>query len=333
MKKWEIWAIVGVIFAVILTVVLVVVFVVIKPGQDSGATQGVVLQNPENAGGSLTPTPAPTLRENYGYQLIKAASPQVEWPGDPLALQDMIAAGSSGSMYVFPQYRAANFVLYEDLHPARPGSPWFLQRYGLFTLWLTLGGDGGGWTNEWNWAASANVCDSFYGLECDLAQEHVTKLDLGKNGLSTTKPNQVGAIEGIPYELSTLTEATVVELDDNDIGGPIPTKAIMDMKKLTTATFKRNRLTGNIPVDLASSSLTFLSLDENSLVGDVSEEFCPIYCMVATTTCVENVCEYLPDVEKENPRPALCDEEKGITTVVVNCQVNDCFCCRGPFCE
>lgn len=293
LTKWEIGGIVACIFIVIIAVVLVVVFVVVKPGEDSGSTNNVV-QQPSSA----RPTAAPTTRDSYAYRLIRQASPGVEWPGDPLTLQDMVAAG--GGMYVMPQYRAAHFVLYEDPNRINPGNHWFLQRYGLYTLWLTLGGDRG-WTNNWNWANSANPCDTFHGVECDLAQQYVTKLDLGKNGLSTTKPNQSGAAaEGIPYELSTLTEATQVEFDDNDIGGPLPALAIIDMKKLSTFTVKRNRLTGTIPAALAESSLTFLSLDENQLVGNVPEEFC---------------------------------DNNGITTVVVNCQDNDCFCCRGPFCE
>jgi len=294
----------------VVAVILIVVFVVVKPGQTETPS---VAREPTTSPPTAAPAPV-VSREERGYELIRKASPQVEWPGDPLTLLDMI---SSGGSFAFPQYLAAEFVLYKDPAEVDPENVWFLQRYGLYNLWLALGGDKSlgapGWVEEWDWTGGggggANVCASFHGVECDLATNYVTKLNLGKNGLSTTNPGNLGGGEGIPYELSTLIGVTTVEFDGNDIGGPIPVQAMLDMGNLTTATFKSNRLTGTIPPSLAQSKVTFLSLDENELDGDVPIEMCD-----------------WADVEKY-------PKQEFRKTIIVNCNRNFCGCCRGPFCE
>lgn len=96
-------------------------------------------------------------------------------------------------------------------------------------MWLTTGGHwiSGGWVgqgvgNKWNWANSGSPCESLHGTECDIAPRHMTKLNLGSNGLFTTKLNQVGVTNRVLYEHSTLTETTTMEFKSNEIGGTYP---------------------------------------------------------------------------------------------------------------
>ena len=204
-----------------------------------GVVFGVVLKpNPiVEVPGTVSPTASPTTADFYAYELIKQASPDVEWPEDPTTL-----LGSAGNADAPSQYKAAEYLLYEDTANAKPGSLMFLQRYALHVFFLETNGNG--WLKSDNWPTGSDICQ-FHGVMCDYTKTEVVKLVLSENGLSGM----------IPYEIVSLEKLLEIDVFSNQLAGRLPYKAILDHPRLSTLDVQSNLLTGIVPVELDKSNL------------------------------------------------------------------------------
>lgn len=204
-----------------------------------GVVFGVVLKpNPiVEVPGTVSPTASPTTSDFYAYELIKQASPDVEWPDDPTTL-----LGSAEDANAPSQYKAAEYLLYEDTVNAKPGSLMFMQRYALHVFFLETNGNG--WLKSDNWPTGSDICQ-FHGVMCDYTKTEVVKLVLSENGLSGM----------IPYEIVSLAKLLEIDVFSNQLAGRLPYKAILDHPRLSTLDVQSNLLTGIIPVELDKSNL------------------------------------------------------------------------------
>ncbi|XP_060198252.1 leucine-rich repeat receptor-like tyrosine-protein kinase PXC3 [Lycium barbarum] len=89
---------------------------------------------------------------------------------------------------------------------------------------------------------------------------NLIRLRLGQNSLSGSFPS---------VSFGSLQSLTYLELDNNHLSGPIPSK-LGKCQKLALLNLAQNNLSGPIPVELGDiSNLQVLSLQFNSLVGEI----------------------------------------------------------------
>ena len=161
---------------------------------------------------------------------------------------------------------------------------------------------GNSWTRSDGWKTTSNYCE-WFGITCN-SSGRVIKIDLSDNNLSGTPSssifeltslreldlgqNQISfSFEGIESATSMIKlvlsstnldsvaglesarSLVELELDDNDIGGSLPTEffALTGLQRLS---LNYNNIEGTIPADISSlRSLTELSLFHNRLTGQL----------------------------------------------------------------
>ena len=133
-----------------------------------------------------------------------------------------------------------------------------VQRYALASLYFHLSGPN--WTSSAQWMTEAHECD-WQGVHCNQFQQ-VEYIRLSNNGLEGDLPQDI-------LELKTLKG---LSLDDNAIGGTLPTEGWEHMLVLEYWDMDHNLLEGTLPDGLFGvSTLQALDLDHNQLVGPVPE--------------------------------------------------------------
>lgn len=113
------------------------------------------------------------------------------------------------------------------------------EHQALLSLYQSTNGNS--WTHHANWGgAQGSECDpdpakQWFGVTCDLGTGHITIVLLPGNNLTGTLPNLAG-----------LSSVTYFDLDDNLVGGPLPS-TLGQMTALKTFQAQKNLFTGAIP--------------------------------------------------------------------------------------
>ena len=143
----------------------------------------------------------------------------------------------------------------------------------------TLAGEG-----SLNWSADTPMAD-WDGVVIRGASERVTRLALGKKGLSGTIPSELGSLGelrwlmlhsnrlsgGIPSELGNLSNLALLRLSDNLLEGQIPAE-LGRLSSLVQLNLSSNDISGPIPAELGDlGSLEMLWLHRNGLSGPIPD--------------------------------------------------------------
>jgi hypothetical protein len=120
--------------------------------------------------------------------------------------------------------------------------------------------NGASWKNKTNWNGAAGTECSWYGVQCDSAQSHVTGIQFGS---SISGNNLTGKLP----TLSGLTALEQFDVSFNQLTGSIP--ALSGLKALKTFYVQANALTGSIPSLSGLTVLQALGVDSNQLTGSL----------------------------------------------------------------
>ena len=138
--------------------------------------------------------------------------------------------------------------------------------------------DGDNWKNSWDLAQPINT---WRGIA--VANDRVTRIDLGGNQLSGSIPSELGKLiqlqylnlasnqltGSIPHELGDLVRLERLILRNNQLSGSIPPE-LGDLVQLERLILKDNLLNDTIPKELGKlTNLVFLNLARNSLTGTI----------------------------------------------------------------
>jgi Leucine-rich repeat (LRR) protein len=155
---------------------------------------------------------------------------------------------------------------------ATPDAAWDAATQG--TVWSTLCGtiptserntllalynstNGPAWANRSYWNGNVGSECGWYGVRCSAGNTHVIELNLGGNGLT-------GAL---PVSLNQLTELQVLNLQQNEISGAIP--SLSGLSKLRVLNTERNQISGNLPALSGLTALQELRINDNQLSGSL----------------------------------------------------------------
>jgi hypothetical protein len=143
--------------------------------------------------------------------------------------------------------------------------------------------DGNNWNKKGGWLGPVGSECGWYGITCDLFQNHVIQIKLPDNNLIGTLPDSIGnfsklrtldlnynELEGdIPAQLGDLSELIDLNLSDNFLSGSLPS-GIGDLSQLEDLDLTANELAGNIPPQIANlSNLIRLYLYDNFFTGNL----------------------------------------------------------------
>ncbi len=144
--------------------------------------------------------------------------------------------------------------------------------------------DGPNWINAAHWNSNTPL-GQWHGVSTN-AEDRVTALNLGNNGLSGVIPPEIGqlaALEGlaldgnrltgsIPPEIGLLSNLKHLYLFSNQLTGAIPTE-LGNLENLLHMCLDRNRLSGSIPMEIGNlTNLKWLHLHNNiDLSGPLPE--------------------------------------------------------------
>lgn len=120
--------------------------------------------------------------------------------------------------------------------------------------------NGASWKNKTNWNGAAGTECSWYGVQCDSAQSHVTGIQLGS---AISGNNLAGKLPA----LSGLTALEQFDVSFNQLTGAIP--ALSTLKALKTFYVVANGLTGSIPALSGLTALQAFGVDSNELTGSI----------------------------------------------------------------
>ena len=150
------------------------------------------------------------------------------------------------------------------------------DRAALIALYNSAGGEN--WTTSTNWG-TAEPISSWFGVTAD-SNDHVTRLELIRNNLAGTLPDELGSLtnlrelrlsnnqlSGTIPDLSGLTSLTRLELSYNELSG-----TISDLGGLTSLQYmnlRNNELSGTIPDLSGLTDLRELTLIKNEFTGDI----------------------------------------------------------------
>ena len=159
-----------------------------------------------------------------------------------------------------------------------------LERYALFALVWATGGDiawdgAGGWGSEDYTADPPGTECDWYGITC--SNGSVTELRV--SGFEGDLYGELELEGRLPYELSWLTNLTILDLSGHSIGGDlylspespdqIRNEGFGELVNLTKLNLGGNRFTGSIPAELGNlTNLTELNLASNRLTGSIPSE-------------------------------------------------------------
>jgi len=159
-----------------------------------------------------------------------------------------------------------------------------VEREALIALYNSTNGDN--WYIKSNWLGPPGTEGTWYGLTCDLGQNHVVELKLDMNNLVGKIPPELGNLKNltvlysggnelsgtIPPELGNLKNLAGLNLTMNQLSGTIPPE-LGNLKNLTALTLSDNQLSGSIPPELGNlKNLTALTLSDNQLSGSIPSE-------------------------------------------------------------
>jgi len=128
------------------------------------------------------------------------------------------------------------------------------ERVVLDTLYSST--NGVAWTNNIGWGGAAGTECTWYGITCDGAGSHVTKIDLSYNNLTGVLP----ALQG-------LTALEYFDVDSNQLTGSIP--SLSSLTALRHFDTGANRLTDAIPDLSGLLALEYFNVSTNQLTGSI----------------------------------------------------------------
>jgi hypothetical protein len=140
--------------------------------------------------------------------------------------------------------------------------------------------NGANWTNRTNWNGAVGTECTWYGVFCTAGDANVFNLSLDNNNLTGTLPatlNQLTALEVFAVEdneiggsipsLTGLTSLKFFEVSRNLLTGSIP--PLTGLASIETFVASGNRLTGSIPSLSGLTTLDYIELDQNQLTGSI----------------------------------------------------------------
>jgi hypothetical protein len=158
-----------------------------------------------------------------------------------------------------PQFRAVGWLsTFDQVDPEGFGLP-FVQRYVLTTLFFSTNGEN--WLDKEDWLnPKLSECDWTSGIFCEKdVTNHfiVTKIDLTRNGLSGSLPEELGRLE----------ELISLRFPKNSVAGTIPS-SIYELRSLEVLDMGFNLLNGQLPQNVGNAiELSGLVLNDNDLSG------------------------------------------------------------------
>jgi hypothetical protein len=116
--------------------------------------------------------------------------------------------------------------------------------------------DGANWTHADAWNGDPGTECTWYGIECDASESHITVIDLRNNGLTGTLP-----------DITRLTELVHFDVSGNALGGSL--SSIAGMRKLDFFSVAFNAFVGELPTLASLNSLTSYLVNNNELTGRI----------------------------------------------------------------
>jgi hypothetical protein len=253
-EKW----VVGIVALLVIIGVVVAVVVTTVGGNDEAPAQASL---------PAPPTAAPTARIvlSAQEQLSKIRAATEDNPAtieSSQTLPDDVSfyQGQAGDSTAAPVVRAASWIMYDD---PIDNDEWLIPRYGLSVLYYATNGTS--WTDQTGWMTEVSACE-WTGIRCDRFNKVVEEIDLSRNNL----------VGSIPNEVSLVKSLISLWLRKNELSGTVPNVALGSIPQLSILYLDSNNLQGSITADLAASgSLKTLFIQENDLTGFLPIEFCP----------------------------------------------------------
>ena len=207
-----------------------------------------------------------------------------------LAFAQTKSSSSSLAKPNSPQYRAVEWLA-QDKNDN--GSNWsgyeLLQRYVLRVLYHSTNGEK--WSNSApsTWFGASSVCDwGSTDAQCNGNGQQVDYIDLWRNNLQGTIPDELGLLTAltyldlslnrrlastmIPSQLGELTALTFLDLSFNRLASMIPSQ-LGQLTALTELWLYGNQLTGTLPSQLGHlTALKVLWLDYDQLTGTLPSQ-------------------------------------------------------------
>lgn len=137
--------------------------------------------------------------------------------------------------------------------------------------------NGGTWTNNTGWNGVAGSECTWFGITCDVGQNHVTQIRLDLNNLSGPFPDlsaftQLNAfrawmnnLSGPLSDLSMLTQMTQFDVAFNDLSGPLPDLSLWPL--LRDFVVQNNQFSGPIVGLSGLTGLAEFNISNNQLTG------------------------------------------------------------------
>ena len=138
--------------------------------------------------------------------------------------------------------QAMSWLLFNDAAHEPADSIKLIPRFALAVLYFNFGGFN--WANTTNWLSGEDICN-WHGVSCDRFRERVEEIDLSKNNLVGTLPNELNFFQNIRS----------LWLRRNALTGTIPALPIGQLPLLTSLYLEENQLTGTVSADLRSNGI------------------------------------------------------------------------------
>lgn len=132
-----------------------------------------------------------------------------------------------------PYRLAANWVVYEDPVDYEGA---IVPRFALAVLYYATGGKDNHWIRSDGWLTDLDVCDGWYGVECDV-DGNIVNLELRGNGL----------MGEMPLALVLLPTLQALWFDENKMTGRLPADVFPRLTALQFLYVQYNQFTGPIP--------------------------------------------------------------------------------------
>ena len=195
-----------------------------------------------------SPTGTPTSAPSFIGDDIEQAAGTISGFGSVLTIESS-------------QRRAVGWLSSIDRFDTQGFGYLFSQRYIFIVLYYATNGDQ--WLEQDNWLSpNLHICDWSVSIICgaDINQRRVvTGIDLTRNGLSGSIPDEIGLFNGL----------TMLRLARNSIKGTIP-ESITKLSGLLVLDLSMNQLSGTMAAEFGNlQSLVSLELQHNALTGPI----------------------------------------------------------------